>query len=101
MAARSPGKPHLWSRNGLALEPKFPAIAKAISKLKLRSTILDGEIVAVDENGIPRFQLLQSFQKQPTAPTPYYVFDILWQNGRDRMKSRLIFQSWRKTRKKF
>jgi ATP-dependent DNA ligase len=62
-------KPHLWSRNGLELEAKFPAIATAVSKLKLRSTILDGEVVAVDENGIPRFQLLQRFQKQPTAPT--------------------------------
>jgi bifunctional non-homologous end joining protein LigD len=37
------GKPHLWSRNGLPLETKFPAVAKALSKLKLRSTILDGE----------------------------------------------------------
>jgi bifunctional non-homologous end joining protein LigD len=58
----SAGKPHLWSRNGLSLEAKFPAIAKAVSKLKLCSTVLDGEIVAVDENGTPRFQLLQSFQ---------------------------------------
>jgi bifunctional non-homologous end joining protein LigD len=57
------GKPHLWSRNGLPLEQKFAGIAKAVSKLKLRSTVLDGEIVAVDENGIPRFQLLQRFQK--------------------------------------
>ena len=72
------GKPHLWSRNGLPLEQKFPAVAKALSRLKLRSTILDGEVVAVDENGIPRFQLLQRFQKQPTAPTLYYVFDMLW-----------------------
>jgi bifunctional non-homologous end joining protein LigD len=77
------GKPHLWSRNGLPLEQKFPAIAKAVSKLKLRSTVLDGEIVAVDENGIPRFQLLQRFQKQPTAPTLYYVFDVLWSDGVD------------------
>src|SRR5262249_43629470 len=77
------GKPHLWSRNGLALEAKFPAIATAVSKLKLRSTILDGEVVAVDENGIPRFQLLQRFQKQPTAPTLYYVFDLLSYNGAD------------------
>jgi bifunctional non-homologous end joining protein LigD len=77
------GKPHLWSRNGLALEAKFPAIANAVAKLKLRSTILDGEVVAVDENGIPRFQLLQRFQKQPTAPTLYYVFDALWHNGED------------------
>jgi ATP-dependent DNA ligase len=79
----SAGKPHLWSRNGLPLEAKFPAVATAVSKLKLRSTILDGEVVAVDENGIPRFQLLQRFQKQPTAPTLYYVFDVLWYNGDD------------------
>ena len=45
----------------MPLEQKFPAIAKAVSKLKLRSPVLDGEIVAVDENGIPRFQLLQRF----------------------------------------
>jgi bifunctional non-homologous end joining protein LigD len=76
-------KPHLWSRNGLPLEQKFPAIAKAVSKLKLCSTVLDGEVVAVDENGIPRFQLLQRFQKQPTAPTLYYVFDVLWNDGAD------------------
>ena len=77
------GKPHLWSRNGLPLEQKFPAILKAVSRLKLRCTILDGEIVAVDEKGIPRFQLLQRFQKQPTAPTLYFVFDVLWTNGAD------------------
>src|ERR1700721_4722242 len=65
----SAGKPHLWSRNGLALEAKFPAVANSVSKLKLRSTVLDGEVVAVDENGIPRFQLLQRFQKQRQAPT--------------------------------
>ena len=41
---------------------------EAVSKLKLRSTVLDGEVVAVDETGIPRFQLLQRFLKQPTAP---------------------------------
>jgi bifunctional non-homologous end joining protein LigD len=79
----SADNPHLWSRNGLALEAKFPAVATAVSKLKLRSTILDGEAVAIDENRIPRFQLLQRFQKQPTAPTLYYVFDILWHNGED------------------
>src|SRR3984893_6863008 len=79
----SAGNPRLWSRNGLPLEAKFPAVATAVSKLKLRSTILDGEVVAVDENGIPRFQLLQRFQKQPTAPTLYYVFDVLWSNGTD------------------
>lgn len=67
----------------MSLEKKFPTVAKALSKLKLRSTILDGEVVAVDENGIPRFQLLQRFQKQPTAPLAYYLFDLLWAEGMD------------------
>src|ERR1700745_2780027 len=44
---------------------------------------LDGEGGPVDEKGIPRFQLLQRFQKQPTAPTLYYVFDVLWCDGED------------------
>jgi bifunctional non-homologous end joining protein LigD len=50
--------------------------------LKLRSTILDGEIVALDEEGIPRFQLLQKWQKRPTAPVVYVWFDLPWDNGR-------------------
>jgi ATP-dependent DNA ligase len=29
----------------------------------------------------PLFQMLQRFQKQPTAPTLYFVFDVLWSNG--------------------
>ncbi|MBV8483870.1 MAG: non-homologous end-joining DNA ligase [Verrucomicrobia bacterium] len=77
------GQPHLWSRNGLTLEIKFPAVFKAVRKLKLRSTILDGEIVAIDDQGIPRFQLLQKWQKQPTAPIAYYLFDVLWARGAD------------------
>jgi bifunctional non-homologous end joining protein LigD len=77
------GKARLWSRNHLPLEPKFPTIGDAVNQLKLRSTILDGEIVALDKDGIPRFQLLQQWQKRPTAPVVYVLFDLLWDNGRD------------------
>ncbi|HEY4780708.1 MAG TPA: non-homologous end-joining DNA ligase, partial [Chthoniobacterales bacterium] len=52
-------------------------------ELNLRSTIFDGEIVALDQEGIPRFQLLQKWQKRPTAPVVYVLFDLLWDNGRD------------------
>src|SRR5260221_6136436 len=79
----STGKARIWSRNHLPLEPKFPTIADAVNLLKLRSTILDGEIVALDKDGIPRFQLLQQWQKRPTAPVFYYLFDLLWCDGRD------------------
>jgi len=55
----------------LPLERKFPIIRDVVEELKLHSTILDGEIVALDEEGIPRFQLLHKSQKRPTAPVVY------------------------------
>jgi bifunctional non-homologous end joining protein LigD len=79
----STGKARIWSRNRLPLEQKFPTVRDAVEELNLRSTILDGEIVALDEEGIPRFQLLQKWQKRPTAPVVYVLFDLLWDNGRD------------------
>jgi bifunctional non-homologous end joining protein LigD len=77
------GKARIWSRNQLPLEAKFPMVRDAVNQLNLRSTILDGEIVALDTDGIPRFQLLQRWQKRPTAPVVYFVFDLLWSGGHD------------------
>jgi bifunctional non-homologous end joining protein LigD len=71
----SSGNARLWSRNHLSLEPKFPTVRSAVGELNLRSSILDGEIVALDTDGIPRFQLLQQWQKRPIAPVVYYLFD--------------------------
>jgi bifunctional non-homologous end joining protein LigD len=79
----SAGRARIWSRNHLPLESKFPTIKEAVDALSLSSTILDGEIVALDKNGVPRFQLLQQWQKRPTAPVVYYLFDVLWSDGRD------------------
>jgi bifunctional non-homologous end joining protein LigD len=77
------GKARIWSRNRLPLERKFPTVRDAVEELNLRSTILDGEIVALDEEGIPRFQLLQKWQKRPTAPVVYFLFDLLRYDGQD------------------
>jgi bifunctional non-homologous end joining protein LigD len=77
------GKARIWSRNQLPLETKFPMVGDAVKQLRLRSTILDGEIVALDKEGVPRFQLLQQWQKRPTAPVVFYLFDLLWYDGRD------------------
>jgi bifunctional non-homologous end joining protein LigD len=63
----SSGKANIWSRNRLPLEPKFPMVRDAVDQLKLRSTILDGEIVALDPEGVPRFQLLQQWRKRLAA----------------------------------
>jgi bifunctional non-homologous end joining protein LigD len=79
----STGRTRLWSRNQLPLELKFPTVRDAVEALNLRSTILDGEIVALDAEGIPGFQLLQKWQKRPTAPVVYVLFDLVWDSGRD------------------
>ena len=48
----STGKARLWSRNQLPLEPKFPMVLAAVDRLKLRSTISGGEIMALDPEAI-------------------------------------------------
>jgi bifunctional non-homologous end joining protein LigD len=77
------GQVRVWSRNRLSLDTKFRVIHDAVKELGLKSTILDGEVVALDDQGIPRFELLQKWQKRPTAPLVYYVFDLLWHAGRN------------------
>jgi len=90
----STGKARLWSRNRLPLEQKFPTVRDAVEGLNLRSTILDGEIVALNEEGIPRFQLLQKWQKRPTAPVVYVLFDLLWEGGRDLTGKTVVQRLW-------
>jgi len=72
----------MWSRNELDLEPRFPHIAKALAKLKVGNAVVDGEIVAMDEKGVPRFQLLQS----GTNKERIFIFDVLWLEGEDLRK---------------
>jgi bifunctional non-homologous end joining protein LigD len=76
-------KVQLLSRNGLSLEKKFQKVVTELRRLDLDSAILDGEVVAVDQNGIPRFELLQRFQQKPQGTLLYYVFDLPYLGGKD------------------
>lgn len=69
----------LYSRNGLSLANKYPAIAHALQKQK-HEMILDGEIVAYNEKHLPDFQTLQHAGDNPGIPLIYHVFDILHLN---------------------
>jgi bifunctional non-homologous end joining protein LigD len=73
------GRIALWSRNELDLAGRFPVIAQAVAKIKTGEVVLDGEIVALDENGTPRFQLLQQGQQRELI----FMFDLIWLDGRD------------------
>jgi bifunctional non-homologous end joining protein LigD len=76
------GQIAMWSRNELDLAPRFPAVAAALSKVKGPEMVIDGEIVVLDEQGAPRFQLLQQGDRREIL----IVFDILWLDGDDLRK---------------
>jgi len=49
----------------------------------MERVVLDGKIAALDEKGRSSFQLLQVFKSSGTAPLVYYVFDLLFLDGKD------------------
>lgn len=72
----------LYSRNGISFIKKFAPITEAL-KAQQYEMILDGEIVAYNENDIPDFQTLQHFGEHPDVPLVYHIFDLLYLNGHD------------------
>lgn len=48
-------------------------------ELKVNNAVLDGEVVAVDESGMPAFYDLMKRKRQAV----YFAFDLLWLNGKD------------------
>ncbi|MFT3945393.1 MAG: DNA ligase D [Agriterribacter sp.] len=70
----------MYSRNGLSLAEKYPPVTDALQHQK-HEMILDGEIVAYNDNNLPDFQTLQHFGDNPRISLIYHVFDILYLNG--------------------
>src|SRR5689334_20631988 len=71
-----------WTRNGLDWSDKFKALVKAAAKLPA-GCLIDGEAVALDDEGRPSFQLLQATLKGGGAPLAGYAFDLLVDRGED------------------
>lgn len=69
----------MWSRNQLDLSDRFPKSFEALKKLKVQEVVLDGEVVVLDDQGAPRFQLLQTGLGREAL----ILFDILWLDGED------------------
>ncbi len=63
---------------------RFKPVANAVAALPADTALLDGEIVVEGENGISDFSLLQTDLKEGRSDRfVYYVFDLLYLNGRD------------------
>jgi bifunctional non-homologous end joining protein LigD len=77
----------LWSRRGNVFTKDFPMIARACEALPL-DTLIDGEVVALDERGRASFNLLQHRRSKASAIV-FYAFDLLIYRGRSLLDLKL------------
>jgi bifunctional non-homologous end joining protein LigD len=82
LIATGGGAATAWTRNGKDWSDKFRSIVKAASDLPA-GCLIDGEAVAIGEDGKPDFQLLQSTLKGGHADLAFYAFDLLVDRGKD------------------
>lgn len=72
----------LKSRNNKSFSEKFYPVQEELTKLKM-DAVLDGEIVVLDKDGKADFGKLQNWRSESDGELVYYVFDLLWYQGRD------------------
>ena len=79
------GKVTLTTRSGKDWTTRFPAIAEALSHLRVENAVLDGEIAYVLDDGRTDFQMLQNALKGSAVAgrLVYFVFDLLHYDGVD------------------
>ncbi len=83
------GNVKLYSRNGITFENSYPLVVQELKEIKV-DAILDGEIVVLNDEGYPEFQLLQHYESNTHRPIHYYIFDILSLNGHNTCELPLI-----------
>ncbi len=87
IAVKDGSKVNLISRNENELRTRFPEIVDAVKKLSTQECVIDGEVVALDEEGRSSFQLLQALELEGRkAPVRFYVFDLLQLDGKSLIK---------------
>lgn len=85
------GEVRLLSRNRIHQEDVYPEVVDGLRESVLVDAVLDGEVVAYDDDGVPRFGRLQqrmhvhseaASRRSPVRVT-FVLFDVLWAAGRD------------------
>jgi bifunctional non-homologous end joining protein LigD len=93
------GKVRMLSRRGIKLDKQFATVVAALAQsVKADTAIIDGEVVALDENGNPSFQRLQGMTGFGVKPAVkgvapllnFFAFDLIYLNGFDLRKAALI-----------
>ena len=86
IAFKTGGRVALRSRNDNDFTNRYRTVPPALANLP-DDTVIDGEIVALDEDGRPSFGALQNAAS--TTPIVYFVFDVLVLAGRNVMSETL------------
>ena len=81
IAFKRDGTVHLRSRNDNDFSGRYPGVVKGLAKMP-DNTVIDGEVIAFDDDGRPSFNALQNYGSA-SAPVVYYVFDLMVLAGRD------------------
>jgi bifunctional non-homologous end joining protein LigD len=91
IAFSEPGHFHLQGRNFTNFSPRYPELRRMARALGSHRAIVDGEVVAFDEQGKPSFERLQSRmhlasdsavrRRMKDVPVTYVAFDLLWLDG--------------------
>lgn len=86
----------LMSRRGLEVTATYPEIAESLAAMHGHTAVLDGEIVALDAQGTPRFSLLQNrinlskpadvARAQASTPVQVVLFDVMHLDGKSLIK---------------
>ncbi|WP_316848750.1 DNA ligase D [Pedobacter agri] len=79
----------LLSRNNKSFNEKFYPIYDLLKEWKINA-VLDGEILVLNEKGISNFGALQNWRSEADGELVFYVFDLLWYEGKNLMNLPLV-----------
>lgn len=78
------GEVRLLTRSGLDWTQKFGPLAQALVALKVKSAVIDGEVVVEDERGVSSFvELVADLKVKDSARMVFFAFDLMFFNGED------------------
>lgn len=83
------GRVDIRSRNNKNFNEKFYPLHTALTEWNVNA-VVDGEIIVVNEKGLPDFNALQTWRSEADGQLVYYLFDILWFHGMDLLQVPLI-----------
>ena len=76
------GNAHLGSRKRNSLDERFPTLRDIGKLIKAETAVIDVEVVALDQDGLPRFDALR-FKRERKCSVVFYAFDLLYLDGYD------------------